>query len=515
MIQARAPLTPAEIELGRAISTSKGYARHVLKQDHYAKQDEMLDLLDRSRLVAVKGAHSVGKTRGIASFAIRQLNAWPDSIVLTTAPTWDQVKLLLWGNIKTVLRDCGMTFPEEFETLIRIAGDNYMMGRATNEGVRFQGFHSLHLTIICDEAPGIREEIFQAADGIAAGGNVTRVLLGNPIISSGRFYDSFGPDSGVDTLSISAFDTPNLLSPETGRPFTLDELIDLERHDRIHGTRWLEADPRPYLARRKWVLDMYRRHGPDSPEYQSRVLALFPDQARNALFPLPLLRRAQIMGEQADYTLSDDPRWTAGIDVAGEGSDETAVAIFQRGILRGLSSWAHPDARPDVLRFLEPYRDRLAWGGQRNSIRVDAIGQGYHFAGWLEDQGYRGQVLRVNVQQAADTLIPPHRLKDRADAKGRFHDLKAWLSWSLREQLMQETLVGTALSQQAITQLAGIRYAVNAKGRIQVESKDDMAKRGMASPDLADAIVLGAVPLDGYLIPSAVSYTRTHRRRSR
>ena len=39
-------------------------------------------------------------------------------------------------------------------------------------------------------------------------------------------------------------------------------------------------------------------------------------------------------------------------------------------------------------------------------------------------------------------------------------------------------------------ELANIKYKFNSKGQIQLESKEDMKKRGLPSPDVADALVL-------------------------
>ena len=39
-------------------------------------------------------------------------------------------------------------------------------------------------------------------------------------------------------------------------------------------------------------------------------------------------------------------------------------------------------------------------------------------------------------------------------------------------------------------QLSGPEYTINAKGKLQLESKDDMRRRGLSSPDRADALAL-------------------------
>jgi hypothetical protein len=39
-------------------------------------------------------------------------------------------------------------------------------------------------------------------------------------------------------------------------------------------------------------------------------------------------------------------------------------------------------------------------------------------------------------------------------------------------------------------QLGSLKWAIDARGRIKIESKDDMRKRGMPSPDRADTTAM-------------------------
>ena len=52
------------------------------------------------------------------------------------------------------------------------------------------------------------------------------------------------------------------------------------------------------------------------------------------------------------------------------------------------------------------------------------------------------------------------------------------------------------------TDLTGVEYAFDAQDRIQLERKEDMEKRGLASPDMADALCLTfAQPVPEYQEP--------------
>src|SRR5438552_2061688 len=72
------------------------FAREVLGSRWWSKQRQTAELLAGNRRVAVKSANGVGKTYLAADLALWFLYSHRPSIVLTTAPTWRQVRYLLW-----------------------------------------------------------------------------------------------------------------------------------------------------------------------------------------------------------------------------------------------------------------------------------------------------------------------------------------------------------------------------------------------------------------------------------
>jgi hypothetical protein len=67
--------------------------------------------------------------------------------------------------------------------------------------------------------------------------------------------------------------------------------------------------------------------------------------------------------------------------------------------------------------------------------------------------------------------------------------VKAEFYWGLRMRFEHGT-VGGLEDERAIGQLAGIRYKHNARGQIEIESKAEARKRGVKSPDRAEAVML-------------------------
>jgi hypothetical protein len=328
--------------------------------------------------------------------------------------------------------------------------------------VRFQGFHYGHLLVILDEAQGVSPEVWEAVEGVAASGDVRIVAISNPIIPGGPFYEAFTSDrERWKTITIGAFATPNF------KDFTLEQLRQLPRGLSENDPIFMDQ-PRPYLMGRRWVYDAFWKYGELSPFWQSRVLGDFPEQAEDALISLRWLEAAS-----RRTVSSNGGALYAGIDVAGPGEDETVAVIRDSsGAIVALQAWGQPDPRGEVASFLVPYKGRL------ESVNFDSAGIGYYFGRHLSDLGY--QVSPVNV--GAATAFP-----------AKFANLKAQLYWALRERFEADEVAGLT-DELTLSQLASIRYEHNSRGQVVIESKEDARKRGVKSPDRAEAVMLAFAP---------------------
>lgn len=434
------------------------FAETILGHDPWTTPKRIMEAIARPHArVAVKACHASGKTFSAAEIVLWWVYA--GGVAVTTAPTWTQVERLLWGEIHKA--HAAARFPlggHLLRTELRLSPDNYAIGLSTDQGVRFQGWHG-RVLIVLDEAPGVRPDIYEAIEGVRAGGDVRVLALGNPTITSGPFFDAFGPHrAGWATFTIDAFETPNLAG------LSLEALLALPEHE-------LDTNSRPYLVTRRWVAEKYHEWGERSPLWQARVRGQFPDQADDALIALAWLEAAEV--REIEPAATDT--WHAGIDVAGPGEDETVLCVRCGPTIVHMEAWNQPDPRGEVLAALGPYSGRLA------SVNVDSIGQGHYFARHLEDNGYEGRVVDVNV--GAATGDPE-----------KYLNLKAELYWGLRLRAEKGDFAGLTDSL-ALSQLAGIRYKHNARGQVVIESKDEARKRGVKSPDRAEAIMLAFAPL--------------------
>lgn len=444
-------LTRDPTDLAWATSDPVGFARAVLRHDLWPLQEEILEAVASHPRVAVKAAHATGKTFVAADAVLWWITNFPDGIAVTTAPTWTQVERVLWGAIHRAARSSLIAYPPLNQTELRLDADNYAIGLSTNEGVRFQGFHG-RVLIVLDEAPGVLPEIWEAIEGVRAGGDVRVLALGNPTVASGPFYDAFASNRhGWRTFTISAFDTPNLagVSVQGLLEMSVEELAD---------------DARPYLVTRRWAREKLLEWGEGHPLWQSRVLGQFPHDGDEALFPLSWLEAARF--RTAEPAADDD--WVAGLDVAGPGEDETSLTVRHGAEIFLQKAWPQADPRGAIVAALAPFRERNV------AVVVDTVGIGHYMAWHLEDQGF--EVTDVNVGEAAH------------DSE-RFANLKAEIYWGLRERLRDGDVAGLT-DERSIAQLASVRYRHNARGQIVIESKDEMRKRGARSPDRAESLIL-------------------------
>lgn len=468
------PMTPLE-ELGSMVLDPVLFSTGLLGHDLYNVEKEILDSIATNDRTAVKACHASGKTFTAGDAVLWWTARYEDGIVLTTAPTWTQVKRQLWGQIRKSALGGRVKFPNLNTVDLQIGPDNYAIGISTNEGVRFQGFHGTIL-IILDEAPGVLSDIYEAVDGIRAGGKVHVLLLGQPMVIGGPFYDAFhARRSGWRTITISAFDTPNLAG------CCVDNMKRGEEHVRFGDMRkgalnlltatpeQLAANVRPYLTSRKWVHDAwYDWHETGSPLWDVKVMGNFPQQSEDSLFFLKWIEQAQriIPGYE------DDPL-DVGIDVAGPGEAETVVSVRQGPNRVALKWWLKDDPRGEVMEFLRPLKARV------RSLNIDSVGNGYYFAKHFEDDEWPVRYVNVGQTEFIDTE--------------RFTNQKGAYYWSLHERAKDGRLGGiTDPVEQG--QLTGMRYSHDPRGRVVIESKDEMRERGLVSPDRAEADMLAFAP---------------------
>jgi len=418
-----------------------GFARERLRCEPWSKQRQVFDYLkEPNARVSVRSCNGVGKTHLAAASALWFLYSFSPCRVVTTAPKLQQLRNSLWAEIRLAHARSGLQ-GECGSLALRLTDDQFAIGQTATEATSFQGLHAPHILVIAEEAAGLEEPIWEGIDALLTSGDARLLIIGNPTSSSGRFYDSHHSTRDLyRTVHISALDSPN---------FTGEVVPEgLSRS----------------LITRAWVERQAQEWGEDSPLYRARVLGEFPDQAEGSLIALSWLERAK----ESDLPAGQHPI-EAGLDVARQGGCENVLAIRQGPRLLHLEAWRSDDLMQTAGRAAAAIRD---WS--ITTLRVDATGMGSGVLDRLREQGLPAVGVWVG---------------DRPRDPERFTMLRDEIAWGLRERLREGEMSGLTDSR-TMAQLSALKYSFDSRGRIRVESKDEMSRRGLPSPDRADAVVL-------------------------
>lgn len=424
------------------------WVRRVLGQDPWSSQQVILRAIRDHRRVAVKSCHGAGKSTVAAWAVLWFLFCHRNSTVVTTAPTGRQVDEILWREIRAAYTaskyPLGGRMPPKAST-IEVGPNWFALGYSTDKGDKFQGFHAPHILVVLDEASGVEPAIFDAMEGLTTGANVRVLLIGNPTNPSGHFARAFRPDSGYFTMSMPAFATPNF----TGE------------------------SERPYLVTPEWVEERRKDWGEDDPNWTARVLAEFPGQDEHQLIALH-----QVMAART-RDVDEDEASIIAADVARFGVDRTVI-VHRKGLRTEFVS----------VTTKEPITETAA----RVIAAMLAVDAKYAV---IDDDGVGGGV--TDVLRAKGIRVFPFRNGSKSRTPKRFANRRAEGYWGLRERF-QQGLIAIPDDEKLTGELTALRYGFTNVDQIKVESKDEMRKRGLRSPDLADAVMMAYAHHDPALI---------------
>jgi hypothetical protein len=412
----------------------------------WSAQREIAYAVRDHRHVAVRSAQDVGKSRIASRLACWWIDTHPigDAFVVTTAPTFKQVQAVLWREMR-LAHQAGALPGAMNETEWKIGGQLVAFGRkpADYDPDAFQGIHARHVLVILDEACGVPEALWHAAETLTANEGSHILAIGNPDDPASHFGTVSHPGSGWHTIRIDGYRSPN---------FT-DEAVPEELRALLLSPIWVEE------RKRSW--------GEDSPLFISKVRGEFPEEAEDALIPLSWIRGAQARYEESPE--ESEARLVLGVDVARYGSDETVI-VARRGTRAWIvGRYRKQDTMATTGRVVRAIHDLGA-----TQARVDVVGIGAGVVDRLKEQ--REPVIGLNAGAAP---------RD----KKRFANMRAEWCWGLRDRFERGEIT-ICPDDELAAQLAGLRYVIDSSGRIQIESKEDMRSRGIASPDIADAFML-------------------------
>lgn len=418
-----------------------GFVRDILRTTPDPWQIEFLKAISAGhRRISVRSGHGVGKSTA-ASWAMLHyfLTRYPVKVVVT-APTSAQLFDAMFAELKRWVNE----LPDILKTLVEVKSDRIELKAAPSEAFisartsraetpeALQGIHADNVLLVADEASGIPESVFEAASGSMSGHSATTLLLGNPTRNTGLFYDTHNRLKGEwKTFHVSCVDSP----------------------------RVSEA----------FVKEMMLRYGEDSPAYHVRVLGNFPPREEDTVIPVDLIDAAM----NRELKIDENATAVWGLDVARMGSDASALAKRRGPIVEEIQTWKGLDLMQLTGAVVAEY-EALPPSKQPVEILVDSIGLGAGVLDRLRELGLPARGINVAESPAM---------------KGTYANLRAELWFKCKAWLANRD-VQIPKDEQLFAELAGPRYAFTSSGKMQVESKEAMKKRGLSSPDKADALCL-------------------------
>lgn len=399
--------------------------------------------------IAVASGHGIGKSALVSWVICWALSTFPQTKVVITANTGDQLRTKTWPEVSKWfnLLICRHWFALE-ATSIRARGNLSKTWRCdavtwseTNTAA-FAGLHNKgkRLVLVFDEASQIVNKVWEVAEGALTDAETEIIwcAFGNPTENTGRFRECFAGGRFAHRWRQRQIDSRT-----------------------VPGTNKAEID--------KWIAD----YGEDDDFVRVRVKGQFPRGGSMQFITNDVVDEA--VRREAVCHLRQP--LIMGVDVARFGEDQQVIA-FRRGLdartlpmlkSRGLDLWT----------FAGRVAEQAMLHGAR-AIFVDEGGMGAGVVDMLRTMLRGYLVIGVNFGGKADRYMMGGDLPLVADkAAEMWASMRLWLK-----------LGAIANDPELKAELIGRQYSFDTHSAIRLERKEDMKKRGLSSPDVADALAL-------------------------
>lgn len=420
------------------------FVREVFGIEPDAWQREVLEAYGDPlcRRISIRSAHGVGKTAVVAWCASHHvLTRFPQKTAVT-APSSPQLFDAFYAEVLHWVRQ----LPDALRSLVVEKSDRMELKHAPESSFltcrtsrqdqpeALQGIHAEHVLLIVDEASGVPEQVFEAAAGSMSGHNATTILIGNPVRTTGLFFDTHHRiASEWKRFHISAFDSPRVSD--------------------------------------EFVKEMASRYGEDSNVYRVRVLGEFPLVDDDVAIPFELVEAAQ----QREVSTNPDAPVVWGVDVARFGGDRSALCKRRANrVMEPVRFWRDLDLMK-LTGVIKNEFDQCQFADKPAEILVDVIGIG---------AGVVDRLRELNLPVRGINVSESPALKDR------YANLRAELWFLAKEWLHARDCALPDDDHVLARELVSSKYFYASSGKLQIESKADMKKRGIPSPDAADAFCL-------------------------
>jgi hypothetical protein len=411
---------------------------------------------------STSSGHGIGKSTLVAWLIKFILDTRPFSKGVVTANTSDQLRTKTWAELgkwhKMSLTAHLYDYSSGRGAMSISRKSDKEHWRADAQTCReenseaFQGLHAANSTpfYIFDEASGIPDKIWASRAGGATDGEPMSFDFGNPTRNSGQFFEN---------------------------------CIGTQKH----RYKVQQIDSRDVtITNKNLIQEWLEDHGEDSDFFKVKVRGVFPSAGAIQFISNESVDNAMMR----ETTEDKNAPLLIGVDVARFGDDETV--IYPR-IGYDARSWRVKrfkglDTVQVAGKVIETIREFKELGKDCSGLFIDGGGLGGGVVDQLRHFGY--SPTEVNFGEKP-TDYNSYRFKvDEmwADMRAAMPKLCLPRDPDLRAQLTQREYGYTVVGH-----------------KMNLESKKDMKKRGVQSPDLADALCLTfaiATPLDIHVVPT-------------
>lgn len=410
--------------------------------------------------MSIQSGMDSGKTHTAALIGLHAAFCMPYSKVRVTAPAGPQIESVLWPEFHKIIRGTALlkeTFTHRAQKIYRteegpaewwIEPRTIQKNSSPDEQAEvLGGLHERYMVVIADEATGVPDPVFKPIEGGMGGICNLALLIYNPTRSHGY-------------------------AMETQSKFRKHWVCHHWDCEELAKTNPVFA---PHMA--KDHARLAEKYGRESNFYRIRVRGLPPLAAPDVLIPWDWVMDATTREGVIDPL---EPL-TIGVDVGGGGEDKTVI-IPGRGDVIIEYSKSMPifevqgvDTTQVGWKVEACLREQLEGEDGQFGIAVDVIGLGAGVSSHLKRIANLKNVYDVNVAELPSDDTRYHRLRDQI-----------W--WELREAFEQRRICIPA-DDELIGELTDIHWAEEG-GKIKVEGKKELKKRGVKSPNKADALCL-------------------------
>jgi len=423
----------------------EGWQRDVLQD----VADGLLSIEDAVQ-IAVTSGHGIGKSALVAWLILWAISTFEDTKGVVTANTEVQLKTKTWAELAKWYRlFIGREYFNMTATAIFSADPEHartwrvdMIPWSERNPEAFAGLHNKHrrILVIFDEASAIDDLIHETTEG-ALTDQDTQIIFaqfGNPTKNTGRFRDCFPGGKFAHRWTTRAVDS-----------------------------RTVSLTNKTQIA--KWITD----YGEDHDFVRVRVLGKFPRIDATSFISLDVAREAA----QRTVLKQMGQPVVLGVDVGRFGDDPSV--IYPR---------CGRDASSRTIEIY-PQIDTMSLAG-----KVAAAYLRHHASMVMIDSGGVGggvvdrlRQLRIPVMEVDFGSKPDGT---NLDDGAKYANKRAEIWGATRTWLLTGSIPDSIPGNETplTDELTGPSYGMNVREAIQLESKKEMRRRGVASPNVADAL---------------------------